>query len=139
VETTFENSKYKITWFPKGEIVEFYMKDLEIEKDDVVEMHVQTLRLTKGQVYASIFSAQDFFSISAEARSEGSKPYYSENLIAQAFVVKNMAQRLLGNFIMKFNRPVKETKMFGTHAEARLWVNAKIKQYHILKNKEAAA
>jgi hypothetical protein len=128
VESTFENNKYKIVWFPEERIVEFYMKDIEIEKQDIIEMHAETLKMTGGLKYASIFAAQDFFSITGEARNEGSKPLYSKDLIVQALVVKNLAQRLIGNFIMKFNKPVRETKMFATHEEGKLWVLSKIKE-----------
>lgn len=129
VENTFENNKYKISWFPDLKYVEFYMKDKEIDIDDVKEMHKQTLLLTKGEKYANIFSAEDFFSISSEARSEGSKPEYAQYLIAQALVVKNLAQRLIGNFVMKFNSPLRETRMFSNIEDARKWVLTKIKEH----------
>ncbi len=136
MENIFENNKFKIVYFPKEKLVEFYMKDIEIEKADIIEMHVETLRITKGAKYASIFSAQDFFSITGEARAEGSKPFYSQNLIAQGLVVKNLAQRLIGTFIMKFNRPIRDTKMFPNSKEAKTWVEAKIKEYETSKKKE---
>src|ERR1035437_9671833 len=129
MENTFENNKFKIIYFPLEKIVEFYMKDIEIEKADIIEMHTITLLMTNGAKCANIFSAEDFFSISGEARAEGSKPFYSKDLIAQALVVKNMAQRLIGNFIMKFNKPVRETRMFAERKEAKRWIQGKIKIY----------
>ena len=139
MENKFENTKYRIIYFPEEKVVEFYMKDLEIEKEDIIEMHTETLHITNGTKYASIFSAQDFFSISGEARTEGSKPYYSENLIAQALVVKNLAQRLIGNFIMKINKPVRDTRMFSNHADAKIWVLVKIKEHETSKKKNTDA
>jgi len=137
VENTFENNKYEIAYSKEDKLVEFYMKDIEIEKPDIVEMHIETLRLTNGAKYASIFSAKDFFSITGEARTEGSKPYYSENLIAQALVVKNLAQRLIGNFIMKFNKPIRDTKMFPERKEAKIWIQAKVKEYEAAEKNKA--
>ncbi|MGZ3867098.1 MAG: DUF7793 family protein [Bacteroidia bacterium] len=140
VGNTFENNKYKIAWLPELKTVEFYMKDQELDRDDVMEMHKHTLEITKGEKYANIFSAQDFFSISTEGREEGAKPYYSENLIVQALVVKNLAQRLLGNFVMKFNNPKKETRLFSSVEEARKWVAVKIKEYEAKqKNRDTLA
>ncbi len=137
MENTFENNKYEIAYSKEDKLVEFYMKDIEIEKPDIVEMHIETLRLTNGAKYASIFSAKDFFSITGEARTEGSKPYYSENLIAQALVVKNLAQRLIGNFIMKFNKPIRDTKMFPERKEAKIWIQAKVKEYEAAEKNKA--
>jgi hypothetical protein len=136
VENIFENAKYKIIWFPEEKIVEFCMKDIEIEKQDIIEMHEQTLKMTGGLKYANIFTAQDFFSITGEARVEGSKPYYSKNLMVQALIVKNLAQRLIGNFIMKFNKPVRETKMFATREEGKVWVLSKIKEIETNKSEK---
>lgn len=139
MENIFENNKYRIAWFPQEKIMEFYMKDIEIEKEDIIEMHRQALLLARGSKYANVFSAKDFFSITNEARNEGSKPIYSKDLIAQALVVKNLAQRLIGTFIMKFNKPVRETKMFPEFADARIWAAAKVKEYERAKKKEHKA
>lgn len=129
MENRFENAKFGINYFPTESIVEFYMKAEEIDVNDVKEMHAVCLAMTKGNKYANIFSAEDFFSITGEARAEGSKPVYSEYLIAQALVVKNMAQRLLGNFVMRVNKPVRPTKMFANKEDARVWVLAKIREF----------
>ncbi len=137
MENIFENSKYKIVYTHDKKLVEFYMKDIEIEKLDIIEMHTETLRLTDGKKYVSVFSAKDFFSITGEARAEGAKPHYSKNLIAQALVVKNLAQRLIGNFIMKINKPASETKMFAEHEEAKLWVSTKVAEYETAKKNNA--
>jgi hypothetical protein len=129
VENRFENKKYTIAWFRDEKIVEFNINELELEREDIIEMHKQTILLTKDEKYASIFTAKDFMSITGDARAEGAKPMYSGNLIAQALIVKNLAQRLVGNFIMKFNSPAKEMKMFSTYEEGKAWVLKKIKEY----------
>ena len=113
------------------------MKDIEIDKQDVIDMHEETLRITNGETYASIFTAQDFFSISGEARAEGAKPEYVTNLIAQGLVVKNLAQRLIGNFIMRFNKPLRETRMFQNSTDARAWVLARIKEHEKSKRSKS--
>ncbi len=123
----FENNKYIIEYFPEEKTVEFFMKDQEIEKEDIAEMHQATLSFTGTENYATLFRAMDFFSITAEARAEGSKRHYSAFVTFQAFVVKNMAQRLIGNFILKFNTPIRESRMFTDYEEAHAWLQTKIK------------
>ena len=125
----FENNKYKIEYFPNEKVVDIFMKDEEIEKIDVIEMHAHVLELTGKEKYAILFHAKDFFSLSSEAREEGTKSHYSDNVIAQAFLVKNFAQRLIGNFIINFNRPHTDTRMFSSYDEAKLWLSAKIGSY----------
>lgn len=125
-ELRFENDKFAIEYHPAQKIVEFLIKEQELEKADIIKMHNETLRLTQTESYATLFSAMDFFSISAEARNEGSKRHYSAFVIAQAFVVKNMAQRLFANFIMTLNRPGRETRLFNSREEARAWLKQKV-------------
>jgi len=122
----FENDKYIIEYYPVESTVEFMMKNLEIEKKDIVEMHKVVLGFTQTRNYATLFRAMDFFSIASEARIEGSKRHYSAFVSVQAFVVKNMAQKLIGTFIMKFNTPVRETKLCSTYEEARTWIKSKV-------------
>lgn len=124
----FENAKFIIDYFPSEKIVEFLIKDQELEKEDIIEMHREVLRMTQTDTYATLFSAMDFFSITPEARKEGSKRHYSAFVIVQAFVVKNMAQRLFANFIMKLNTPVRETRLFSSYDEARAWLKKRIER-----------
>lgn len=129
MERRFENHKYIVEYFPERKTVEFYMKDQEIEKEDIAAMHAVTLAMTSTAHYATLFSAMDFFSITAEARAEGQKRHYSAFVTVQAFVVKNLAQRLIGNFIMKFNTPVRESKLFSNYADAKAWLEVKIPEF----------
>ncbi|HXB41051.1 MAG TPA: hypothetical protein VNZ49_10950 [Bacteroidia bacterium] len=133
MENRFENDKYIIRYFPTDDIVEFFMKDQEIEAKDVIEMHDIVLGFVKGKKYGTIFTAQSFFSLSADARAEGAKPEYCEFLIAQAFIVRNLAQRLLGNFVVRFLPRPKQAKLFTDYQEARKWILEKIENHK--KNK----
>lgn len=118
----FENSKYIVEYFPEESTVEFLMKDQEIDKQDVIDMHKVVLGFTQMRPYATLFRAMDFFSLTTEARVEGAKKHYSAFVVVQAFVVKNMAQRLIGNFIMKFSTPVRDSRLFATAEDARGWI-----------------
>lgn len=126
MENRFENEKFVIEWFPKDKLVDFFIKQKELEKEDIIQMHEVVLGMTKTERYATIFRATGFFSLSPEARAEGSREHYSTFLIVQAFVVKNLAQRLVGNFIMRFNPPTRETKLFTSREDAVTWLKMKI-------------
>lgn len=45
--------------------------------------------------------------------------------VADAFVIKSMAQKILANFYIKINRPERPTKFFNNKEEALIW----LKQY----------
>ena len=42
--------------------------------------------------------------------------------IAQAFVIHSMAQKMVANFFMRVNKPVKPTRFFNTQEEAENWL-----------------
>jgi hypothetical protein len=52
-----------------------------------------------------------------QAREE-SNPYAS----AEAYVINSLAQKLIGNFYLKFNKPVRPTKFFHNMEEAAEWL-----------------
>ena len=43
--------------------------------------------------------------------------------VADAFVIKSMAQKILANFYIKINRPERPTKFFNNKEEALIWLN----------------
>lgn len=135
----FENEKFIVEYYPEETIVEFFVKDVEFEIEDVIEMHSVTLGFTQTRNYATLFRAMDFFSLSNEARVEGSKRHYSAFVIVQAFVVKNLAQRLVANFVMRFNKPVRETGLFSTAEDARKWLNTKVAAHHTAQGEKMEA
>ena len=139
MENRFENNKYRIQYFPKEDIVEFYMKDQEVDANDIIEMHSHVLGFVKGKKYCTIFMAESFFSLGSDARAEGAKPIYSELLIVQAFIVRNLAQRLLGNFVMRFLPRPKQTRLFTNSDEAREWIKEQIEKNNKGKGTKALA
>lgn len=42
--------------------------------------------------------------------------------IAEAIVVKNLAQKILANFYLSFNKPIKPTKLFSSEKDALDWL-----------------
>lgn len=59
--------------------------------------------------------------------AQGVREYLSEksaapNKIAEAFVVKNLNQRILGNFYLRVGRPACPTEVFTSEEDAVKWV-----------------
>ncbi len=49
---------------------------------------------------------------------------YSKVRKAEAFVVESLANRLIANFYIKFNRPKNPTKIFNNYDRALAWLRA---------------
>lgn len=64
----------------------------------------------------------DFASVDADVRAVVSSADANQFTIADAFVRRNIADRMVGNFYMKYNQPVKPSKEFDTREEAIDWL-----------------
>lgn len=42
--------------------------------------------------------------------------------IAEAVIIRNMAQRIIGNFYLRFDRPKKPVRLFDSMTEAEAWL-----------------
>lgn len=57
-----------------------------------------------------------------EARSYSASEEAGQHTIADAFVVNNLPQKLLGNFYLNLNKPFINTKIFNKLEEAIVWL-----------------
>ena len=78
--------------------------------------------ISDGKKFPLLFVVGEFSLPSAKARlyeaSEESNPYAS----AEAYVINSLAQKLVGNFYLKTNKPFRPTKFFRSIEEATEWL-----------------
>lgn len=77
-----------------------------------------------GQKFLLLFTAGEDTSVSTEARYYASTPEANKYTIASAFVVRSIAQKLLGNAYVTFNKPITPTRIFTDENEALKWLNS---------------
>jgi hypothetical protein len=68
----------------------------------------------------SIFAEDNLFS--KEAREYVSSNEVSSFVKADAFVIKSLALKIVGNFYLKFNKPTRPTRMFNDTETAVQWI-----------------
>jgi hypothetical protein len=103
----------------------FICKMLEnsaVDLKDVDENLFMTLSLAKGKRYAVLVDARHPTTISKEAMEYASRPECYKDLIAQAIVTDSLANRLVGNFIIKFHKPTSPTRLFSKMEDAEAWL-----------------
>lgn len=64
----------------------------------------------------------DFSSVDAEVRAKISSSEANQYTIADAFVIKNISDKMMGDFYLKYNKPVKPTREFNDREEAIEWL-----------------
>ena len=95
----------------------------EIELSHVKLMKDKTNELVgKNNEYYILIDGVNNAQTSKEAREWGSTEEAQSGLRAQAFLVKSVASKLVGNFIVQFYKPPAKTKLFDNKDAALDWL-----------------
>jgi len=73
--------------------------------------------------YLFFYELEDGASVTDELREVSSSPENNQFTLAEAFIVKSLAHRLLANFYMRFNKPAKPAKVVASDEEALEWLS----------------
>jgi len=98
------------------------LPDKEIDVADTRENFRAVTEISGRQPYLILVDGTGGSSVTKEGMEDAARPEVQVNLIAQAIVVKTLANRLLGNFIIKFHRPSAPTKLFSDCETALNWL-----------------
>lgn len=116
------NSRYEITVLADRIFKVKPAEGLELEVNDVREMRAVYLKLSEGRNFAILLDATGNFTPTEEARSLLASEEYTKKRFAAAFVTPNLANKILGNFFIKFNKPASPTRLFNDEASAFAWL-----------------
>jgi hypothetical protein len=116
----------EISYLAEGILVTRLIEGSEITLDNSVENFQKAMTLTGGKRYAAFTDARATVTISKEAMAFGSSEEANKMLIAQAILISSLANRLMGNFMIKFHKPKSPTKLFSDEEEAMSWLREKL-------------
>jgi hypothetical protein len=121
-----QNNKFEIVLL--GNYI-FRMKifsGASLEVSDAEAMHEYFGKISNGNKYCILVDALSDFTSTPEVRAKIATAEYASRRIATAFVTKSMANRLVGNFFIQFNKPATPTKLFSDEESALVWLNEHI-------------
>ncbi|TNE55874.1 MAG: hypothetical protein EP338_01865 [Bacteroidetes bacterium] len=75
-----------------------------------------------GHAYRNLYEFEAHVDLDPEVREWAAAPDGNKKTIADALVVNNLAHKLLANFYMRFNKPVKPTRIFNKREQALKWL-----------------
>ncbi|HWY37470.1 MAG TPA: hypothetical protein VNY73_02855 [Bacteroidia bacterium] len=104
------------------------LENAHVDLPEVKENFEATMKLADGKPYAALLDARVTATVTKEAMEEVAKPEYCRLLVANAIVINSLANRLIGNFIIKFYKPPSPTKLFSDHEAARTWLRGKLER-----------
>ncbi|MBS1635277.1 MAG: hypothetical protein JST26_05095 [Bacteroidetes bacterium] len=121
-EIIFSYGKVQL-WNPELIRIEFFSKAM-IGRKECIEVNNAIGILTEGKQALVLTVAAEDTNFDAEARDESSSPNGLRFTIADAFVARNLAQKLMVNFYLRFNKPAKPSKAFASEDEAIAWLRS---------------
>ncbi|MBL0329748.1 MAG: hypothetical protein IPP64_10105 [Bacteroidetes bacterium] len=97
-------------------------ENTEIDLVESKNMQQMSWSLTQGKPFVAMIDARVNIEVSKEAREWGSTPEAQKNMLAQAVLVNSIANKLVGNFIIKFHKPIAKTRLFSDAPAALEWL-----------------
>src|ERR1700746_1283816 len=94
----------------------------EIELSDAVFIVEAMEKLAGGKKHPILIDAGDFSSVDKEARMFSASAERNLYTSADAIAYCNLAQKLLANFYVKYNKPVVPTRFFSNKPDAISWL-----------------
>lgn len=101
----------------------------EIDLEESKAMHKISQDLTKGEKIFVLIDARTQVVVSKESREWGSSPESLKNTVAQAILIDSLANRLIGNFIIQFHKPIAKTRLFSVEKDAIDWLKEQKRLY----------
>lgn len=94
----------------------------EISLEQAKEIIQCIAGISDGKLHPILVSSETFSAPTAEAREflakKESNPYASAN----AYIARSLAEKLMVNAFLKFNRPARPTRMFSSEKAALEWL-----------------
>lgn len=125
VVKSVEKADFTINFYADGIAEIIWRSGLEmVEQEHLKSLKEELGHLNHGLPVGVYISTLDFLNTTDEAKQYGASEEASEFTLANAVLIDNLGKRILFNFFVRFNKPVRPTKGFSTREKAFEWLRA---------------
>lgn len=118
--------KFSIQNSQKGWLEVILKKESHLTLDDAVDIVKYEGILSRGQKRAILHIVEDFVDFDNEVMKYSAGPG-TQFSCAEAYLIKSMAHRILGNVYLKVFTPSVPTKVFNDREKAEEWLSQFVK------------
>lgn len=105
--------------------IEVFLKDNQtISMDDYFEGLELIRSVRPNGRFCFLYVLGDFSQISSELRNFAASSKANKHTIADAVVINSLSQRIMANFYIRFNKPIRPTKVFTDRKLAEEWLQS---------------
>ncbi|MBI4930303.1 MAG: hypothetical protein HY841_06040 [Bacteroidetes bacterium] len=97
--------------------------DVEIDVHHEEESYEVAKKITEGKKHLSLVLVSQDTSITSKAQKTSMQKNHYTHVVAQAIVIRSLAQRIIGNFMFKFIKHPRPSQLFTSKTEAVKWLN----------------
>ncbi len=94
----------------------------EITVADLRQFNLAIGEIGAGKQFLNLIVIKDFVLFDKEIRNYAASAEANKYTIADAIVVNSSALKMVGNFYIKFNKPLKPSRIFTSEKEAIQWL-----------------
>ncbi len=120
IEKDFE--KIKMTLYENGIMNVVFKENCSVGIKDAEEAVNWVSEIANGRRFLNLMEGENNSEVDAEVRAFSASKNQNKFTIADALVVNSVAHKLLTNFYLKFNKPVKPTRLFTDKERAIEWL-----------------
>jgi len=107
----YDNQIFHIYFFSGGHITMSFIEEIYAFHRDF-----------GPKIYKNLFEFESHVDLDPEVRVWASAPDGNKFTIADALVINNLAHRLLASFYLRYNKPIKPTRIFYNKDKALNWL-----------------
>lgn len=136
---TIHFEKAKLTFINEN-ILRVELKDgVEIDRKDSEAIFETRRKVMGDRDYYVLLVHGKHSSVTNDTRKMAAEPQFALYRKAFAIVVNSLAQRLIGNFYIKFDMPPSPTRLFTDEQKAIQWIKSveADRNLNVMKNKVA--
>jgi len=101
-----------------------FLPNSEVDEIEHQLNHNALFELVDGsKKYPALLDGDDFANVTPEGRKIVRELEPLIPVSARAMVIKQLGQRILGSFYIKYHKPIIPTKIFDNHVDALNWLN----------------
>lgn len=119
----YQDNEEAIFRIYEGRIFHVTVKKGVLVKMDIVYKGYQFLDDFGGGEFYNIFEFSSFADVDPEVREWAASPLNNNYTIVDAIVINSFPQKILADFYIRYNKPVKPTKIFNSLEKAGNWIN----------------
>ena len=117
-ETTFNNVRFRLY---ENRIFHVVVPEFHKIGIDIIEYGYGFLDDNGGGTYHNIFQFESFSDVEPEIRKWAANKEGNNYTLSDAIVIGSLPQKIITDFYLKFDRPVKPTKVFYSLDKALEW------------------